>query len=292
VWNTPDGITVKPYYRAEHLENLAFMGALPGEKPYVRGKRVKDNDWAIHQDIEEENTEKANALAIKAIAKGAQSVGFNTRGVQGMEALADLLQGIDLKRVSIGINHAISYPPLLELLTELTGDISLKGYLNFDPLGYYVLYGKLYQNLEANMDEAESLLQMGGAKHPDFKVITINGQHYHNAGAGIVQELAFALSQANEYLARLTDRGLGVDAIAPKCGSAWQLAPTTFWKLPNSGPSKCCGRQLWNNTILRKKKAAKCFYMLGARVGTKAYTTLTQTCFEPPRKPCRQPLVG
>ncbi len=284
VWKTPDGITAKPYYRAEHLDNLAFMGALPGENPYVRGKRVKDNDWKIHQDVEEEDIDRANARAIKAIEKGAQSVGLNARAVQGIEDLAALLQGIDLNKVSVSINHAISYPPLFKLLTELAGDTSLKGSLNFDPLGYYVLYGKLYQNLDANLDEAQSLLQLVGTKHLVFRLITINGQHYHNAGAGIVQELAFSLSQANEYLALLIDRGLDVDMVAPSLRFRLAIGSNYFLEIAKLRAIK----MLWATIVAQyhptKKESSEMFIHAESSAWNKSvydpYTNLLRTTTE------------
>ena len=50
VWKTHEGFNVRPYYRAEDLENLRYMGSKPGCFPFVRGTK-KDNEWYIHQGI-------------------------------------------------------------------------------------------------------------------------------------------------------------------------------------------------------------------------------------------------
>jgi methylmalonyl-CoA mutase len=91
----------------------------------------------------------------------------------------------------------------------------IKGSINFDSLGFFLLYGKFYGSADENyrdiveiMESAKNLL--------DFRIITVNGNHYHNAGAHIVQELAFALSQGNEYLAALTGQGITIDELAPR----------------------------------------------------------------------------
>ena len=47
VWRTNEGFNVRPYYRSENIENLAFTQNLPGQFPYVRGKQVKGNEWLV-----------------------------------------------------------------------------------------------------------------------------------------------------------------------------------------------------------------------------------------------------
>ncbi len=215
VWKTPDGIAARPYYRAEHLKDIAHMGTLPGEAPFVRGTRTRDNEWDIRQDFEEEDLQAANALAVNAIERGVRAVGLNARAVEGPEDMKALLQGIDPSQTAVHFIHGKDYPALLNHFIEVAGGNPCRGSLNFDPLGYYLLYGKPWGDLEGNIDQALTILRLAGEKLPGFRVITVNGQHYHNAGAGIVQELAFSLSQANEYLVRLTQKGLAVDDIAP-----------------------------------------------------------------------------
>jgi methylmalonyl-CoA mutase len=49
LWQTDEGITVRPFYRAEDLDGLEHTGAAPGQFPYVRGTRP-DNDWEIREE--------------------------------------------------------------------------------------------------------------------------------------------------------------------------------------------------------------------------------------------------
>jgi methylmalonyl-CoA mutase len=51
---------------------------------------------------------------------------------------------------------------------------------------------------------------------PNYRVIAVNGHIFANAGATIVQEMAFTLSAGSEYLTRLTDKGLFIGEVAPK----------------------------------------------------------------------------
>ncbi len=216
VWNTPEGLKLKPYYRSEHLKNLGFVGSAPGEAPYVRGKKINHNEWIIREDIPEENLKKANALALKAIEKGAQAIGFNAANVESPAKLKTLLKGIDSAKTQIHLLHAKKYPVLFDWLKDIIEYKASKGSLDFDPLGYFLLYGSFYGEREENFSQAKTLINNAKANLPFYFVININAVHYNNAGAGVVQELAFALAQANEYLASLTDMDVSVDDITPR----------------------------------------------------------------------------
>src|SRR5512133_1563564 len=76
IWKTTEGFEVKPYYRDEDTQGIEFMNAAPGEYPYVRGNHTQSNDWQIRQDIETDDIEEANRLAVDAIKRGATGLGL------------------------------------------------------------------------------------------------------------------------------------------------------------------------------------------------------------------------
>ena len=52
IWDTPEGIQVKPLYTAEDLENLEHVNTLPGLAPYVRGPMATmyaGRPWTVRQ---------------------------------------------------------------------------------------------------------------------------------------------------------------------------------------------------------------------------------------------------
>ena len=76
IWNTIEGIDVKPYYTKEDLEGLKnIIQTLPDEFPYLRGNK-NDNNWLIRQDVYVDDLKKGNTIALDAIKKGAQSIAF------------------------------------------------------------------------------------------------------------------------------------------------------------------------------------------------------------------------
>ena len=75
VWKTPEGFNVRPYYRAENLAGLKFLGSEAGVFPYVRGTRAH-NRWKIHQTVIVNCPKEANAVALKILNAGVDSIEF------------------------------------------------------------------------------------------------------------------------------------------------------------------------------------------------------------------------
>src|SRR5215469_9689362 len=76
IWHPQDGLTIKPYYRAEDVAGFQFLDAAPGEFPYVRGTRV-GGTWRIRETIDISNPEDANRAASEAVAAGAEEIVFS-----------------------------------------------------------------------------------------------------------------------------------------------------------------------------------------------------------------------
>ena len=85
VWRTGEGFNLRPYYRAENLEGIEFLGTEAGEFPYVRGTKAH-NEWRIHQTVKVSNVAEANAEALKLLNSGVDSLGFCTCGCEKLTA--------------------------------------------------------------------------------------------------------------------------------------------------------------------------------------------------------------
>lgn len=216
IWKTAEGFSIKPYYRAEDLENIsAFAQSLPGQFPYIRGRKTGSNDWKICQDIETADIERANATATDALARGANAVSFNCEKVNSAQDLAKLLKGIDTDKVTLNFNSAKSYPALAGWLTEVLGDAAAaaNGSFDFDPISYVLLNGNFYASQQKDFEQLTEMLKFKSSL-PDFRLITVNGQYFHNSGSTLTQELAFALASGNEYMAHLTANGVDAGTAA------------------------------------------------------------------------------
>jgi methylmalonyl-CoA mutase len=221
VWKPIEGLNVRPYYRMEDLENIEQTNTLPGEFPYLRGNNKNNNDWEIRQEIDVTDIQEANKKALEAIKRGAGAITYKVKELAYQEEMTALLKGIDLSKIPIHFTSSFSYSVLVELLLQTLKENKInpdqaKGSFNFDSISYYLLNGEFYNSAEDNFNEAACLIKLTKEKLPQFKVININGQHFHNAGANAVQELAWSLASASEYFSQLSDRKITPDDIATK----------------------------------------------------------------------------
>jgi methylmalonyl-CoA mutase len=236
LWKTDEGFTVKPYYRQEELNGLDYLNSLPGEAPFTRGVRAGGNDWIIRQDVCLENIEEANSIAVEAIRRGANSLGFCAKEITSHKQMSRLLENIDLATTGINFLASRSYPLTLELLVyegekrKLKGE-EITGSINFDPNSYCLLHGDYYKTRESNIEEALYLLQTASKKLPKIRVITVNGGAFSNGGATAVQELAFALASAHDYVSELTGKGISADLIIPRILFSFGTGPNYFMEI-------------------------------------------------------------
>jgi methylmalonyl-CoA mutase len=236
IWKTDEGISVKPYYRSEDLDGLEYLSVLPGEIPFVRGVKKGKNDWIIRQDVYTEDITEANRIALDAVSRGAGAVGLNARGITSHKQMQQLLNGIDITTTGINFISSRSFPLTLELfIYELAHrgleGVKIEGSLNFDAIGFLLLHGNFYQSMQSNMDEAEYLIRTIVKRLPGFHAITVNGHLFQNAGATLVQELAFSLASGNEYMADLTSKGLPTGTLAESIRFSFGIGSNYFMEI-------------------------------------------------------------
>ncbi len=191
IWNTVEGIPVKPYYREE---NTKQQDTLPG----IHG------NWEIRQDIFSEDIAEINAIARDITQKGTEGLGLDCRAVKTASDLEALLDGIDLNRIAIHFKNCSDYQGLLSnflhyIQTKGFTPASIRGSLGYCPLDTLLTGGKLEISEDQLVREAGALLQMAKSL-PDFKIITIGGNLFHEAGSTATQELGYTLAMAHEYL--------------------------------------------------------------------------------------------
>lgn len=259
IWRTEEGFNVKPYYRAEDLAGLEYLKSIPGEPPYIRGNKQGNNNWIVRQDILISDIEEANRQALDAIAKGADGVGLKATEITTHKQMSQLLNGIDLTKTGINFLSSRSYPLTLELFVYevnhrgIGGD-QILGSVNFDPISYFLLNGDFYMNWNHNLEETEYLLTTIEKRLPLFKAITINGHYFQNAGSSLVQEVAFSLASASEYLAGLTAKGFSASTVAPRIMFSLAVGSNYFMEIAKIRAM----RLLWARMVEQYKPEDAC----------------------------------
>ncbi|MHC1703054.1 MAG: methylmalonyl-CoA mutase family protein [Tenuifilaceae bacterium] len=239
VWKTMEGINVKPYYRAEDLKNINFTKVNPGEFPYVRGNKEHGNEWLIRQDYDvcSDKPTEANQKAKELLTKGVDSLGFRLCKdcEPSLDGISRLLKEIDLSKVEInfvggGITRK-ALPFIIKKLNESKVDKKkAKGSIDYSPLSALTLRGKFCCESEKANDYLKEVVE-SIREYPDFKVIGIDAHIFHNSGATLVQELAFGLSMANDYIVTLTERGIAIDEVAQRIKFNFAVSSNYFMEI-------------------------------------------------------------
>jgi methylmalonyl-CoA mutase len=234
VWKIAEGFNVKPFYREEDIENLTHINTLPGEYPYLRGTKVKDNNWLIRQNIEVSDYSEANGKALTILMKGVDSLGFIITDIESVSLnnLRSLLNNIHIDIVEINFLCNGKAKEILDHIVTISKErgvdpLMISGAIEADPIGRLAANGKLCVSVEEGFDYLTSLT-LSASVFPNLQTVHLNASWFNNSGAGIVEELAFAVSIGCEYMKQLTDRGIDTDLAASKIRFCFGIGPHYF----------------------------------------------------------------
>lgn len=248
IWKTGEGFDVRPYYRAEDLEGIKHLGTLPGEFPFVRGTK-EDNNWLVRQDFCVcEGYDKANAHALDALNKGANSIGFRLTGEISDAEMATLLNGIELTAAEINFTYLCTEAP--KTIKSFIAYVESKGYnkdeirasFDFDPLR--TLNTKGYFCCDNVFEIAAECVRLV-ADYKRIRVIGVRPYTFNDAGASITQELGFGLAMGVEYMDRLTDLGLSAEEVAKRIKFNFAVSSNYFMEIAKFRAA----RMLWANIV-------------------------------------------
>ena len=269
VWKTGEGFNVNPFYRAEDIEGLKTAESLPGEFPYVRGTKT-DNDWKVRQDIEVACFKEANRKALDILNKGITSLGFVIKGDDvNAENIATLLKDICPEAVELNFSTCIRKAEkligiLADYLNASGADVTkCFGSVNYDPFKKPLIKGKD----GGNWVEVASAVLKAGEALPGFRVLSVNGCCFNNAGAYITQELGYSLAWGNELMAKLTDAGFSADEVAGKIRFNLGISSNYFMEIAKFRAA----RWLWAEIVAAYKPECKCACKMNVHAQTSGW---------------------
>ncbi len=278
VWRTDEGFNVRPYYRAENLEGLQFLGTASGQFPYVRGV-CKNNHWRIHQTVGVECPAEANATALKIIASGVNSLGLCVCKPLTEADVTTLLSGIDFEQTEVTICgcEACEIAEAVLAVVKASGAAPEKVRLNFaiDPIiKDFSMKGEWCCEDGTECFEYCAELVKMTADYKHVRTVTVNGAEFHNSGSTIVQELAFSLAAGHEYLVRLMEAGLTADQAARTIRFSLAVSSNYFMEIAKFR----AGRLLWANIVKAYNPEREC----SCKMFTHAVTSKwNQTVYDP-----------
>ncbi|MFH8840507.1 methylmalonyl-CoA mutase [Streptomyces sp. NPDC017868] len=262
LWETPEGITVKPLYTGRDLEGLDFLDTRPGMAPYLRGPyptMYVNQPWTIRQYAGFSTAEESNAFYRRNLAAGQKglSVAFDlpthrgydsdhprVTGDVGMAGVAidsiydmrQLFDGIPLDKMSVSMTMNGAVLPVLALYIVAAEEQGvppekLAGTIQNDILKEFMVRNTYIYPPGPSMRIISDIFAYTSQRMPRYNSISISGYHIQEAGATADLELAYTLADGVEYIRAGREAGLDVDAFAPRLSFFWAIGMNFFMEI-------------------------------------------------------------
>ncbi|NKB61608.1 MAG: methylmalonyl-CoA mutase [Gammaproteobacteria bacterium] len=275
-WQTPEGIAIKPLYTAADLARLGCVNTMPGLEPFTRGPKATmyaGRPWTIRQYAGFSTAEESNSFYRKNLAAGQAglSVAFDLathRGydsdhprVEGdvgkagvaidtVEDMKILFDQIPLDRMSVSMTMNGAVLPIMAMYIVAAQEqgvdqASLSGTLQNDILKEFMVRNTYIYPPKPSMRIVSDIIGYTASKMPRFNPISISGYHMQEAGATIVQELAYTLADGVEYVRTAIEGGLDVDQFAPRLSFFFAIGMNFFMEIAKLRAA----RTLWSKLM-------------------------------------------
>jgi len=258
-WKTLEGIEVEPLYTEEDVADLPHLGSIPGQAPFTRGPKATmyaGRPWTIRQYAGFSTAEESNAFYRRNLAAGQQgvSVAFDLathRGydsdhprvegdvgkagvaIDSVEDMKILFDGIPLDKVSVSMTMNGAVIPVLAsfiVAGEEQGHAkaALSGTIQNDILKEFMVRNTYIYPPAPSMRIVSDIIGYTAEHMPRFNSISISGYHMQEAGANLVQELAYTLADGREYVKAAIEAGMDVDSFAPRLSFFFAIGMNFF----------------------------------------------------------------
>jgi len=240
---------IERLYTPLDVQDMVYMDdlGLPGEYPFTRGVHPtlhRGKLWTMRMFAGFGTAEETNARFKYLLDQGQTglSIAFDLPTLMGLdtdapEALGEfgkcgvavsslkdmeiLLDDIPLDKVSTSmtINSPAAIIWAMYIATAEKQGVrpdQLRGTTQNDILKEYIAQKEYIFPPEPSMRLVVDTIEFGTSDVPDWNTISISGYHIREAGSTAAQELAFTLVDGMEYVRWSIDRGLDVDAFAPR----------------------------------------------------------------------------
>lgn len=277
MWNTPEGIPIKPLYLRSDRECDAERSVeLPGQFPFTRGPyptMYTQRPWTIRQYAGFSTVEESNKFYKENIKAGQQglSVAFDLathRGydsdnprvfgdvgmagvaVDSVEDMRQLFDGINLEKMSVSMTMNGAVIPVLAMYVVAAEESGvsrklLAGTIQNDILKEFMVRNTYIYPPEPSMRIIGDIFAYTSSEMPKFNSISISGYHMQEAGADAVLEMAFTIADGIQYCETGINAGLTIDAFAPRLSFFWGISMNFYMEIAKMRAA----RRLWANLI-------------------------------------------
>lgn len=187
IWNSPEDIKVKPFYHNDEFKDFYSLKNTP-------------TDFSICQNIFVFDVDKSLDRALESLKLGSESLRFSIAN-ESVE-IEKLLEKLPLNNLTIYFNFSFLSLDFIQRIEKITQPYQTILYYNFDPIGQLAVDGNWFTAAQKTNFDFLNLLAAKISKH---SFISINVGLYQNAGANMVQQIAYGLTHAIEYFCRLSE---------------------------------------------------------------------------------------
>ncbi|HEX3778224.1 MAG TPA: methylmalonyl-CoA mutase [Pseudonocardiaceae bacterium] len=315
VWETPEGIGIKPVYTDADTAGLDFLATYPGVVPYLRGPyptMYVNQPWTIRQYAGFSTAEESNAFYRRNLAAGQKglSVAFDlathrgydsdhprVAGDVGMAGVAidsiydmrQLFDGIPLDKMSVSMTMNGAVLPVMALYVVAAEEQGvspekLAGTIQNDILKEFMVRNTYIYPPQPSMRIISDIFAYTSAKMPKFNSISISGYHMQEAGATADLELAYTLADGVEYLRAGIDGGLDVDIFAPRLSFFWAIGMNFFMEVAKLRAARLLWAKLVNQFEPKNAKSLSlrthCQTSGWSLTAQDVYNNVIRTCIE------------
>lgn len=262
IWETPEGIPIKPLYTANDLDGLCHLSTYPGLPPFLRGPyptMYTQQPWTIRQYAGFSTAEASNAFYRRNLAAGQKglSIAFDlathrgydsdhprVTGDVGMAGVAIdsildmriLFDGIPLDQMSVSMTMNGAVLPIMALYIVAAEEQGvsakqLSGTIQNDILKEFMVRNTYIYPPAPSMRIIGDIFAFTSAEMPRFNSISISGYHMQEAGATCDLELGYTLADGLEYIRTGLASGLSVDDFAPRLSFFWAIGMNFFMEV-------------------------------------------------------------
>lgn len=213
VWRTLEGFNLQPYYASEDLEGLEYLRNFENSTLNMLDGSQGPRYWVNREKIVVEDAESANKAAIKALNSGSDGLIFDLSGKEG----------IDIKKL---LNNILPLHCSVSFIADRDAAKLIKGYftyesenhietsqlfgsINYDPIKNLTVNGKMASD---GFEVVKEIIEITNSADR-FYGLTVNSSQFQNSGSSLVQELAFTLNMAVEYIDKLGELGISAETV-------------------------------------------------------------------------------
>lgn len=186
IWQSLEGINVRPFYHRNDPPNELIP--IPGTPA----------SWKVIQQVYLDDAAISHRLIQEALKHGAEGVYLTAR--QSFD-FPLIFKDFPFEEADIYFYLQFLDTDFMEKLIRFLVLNKARVFYNIDIIHHLAGEGNWFQSLEKDHEQLHRLI----GQYPGETVVGIHANLYQNAGANCIQQLAYALAHANEYLNYLKD---------------------------------------------------------------------------------------